>query len=80
MLPTSGSRDDLGKHADNKQIAANKKDRQGCAQDGMGRIDVDFGEAAPNDCHHDQCAPDQERHRIDIADGQARRRKRAGPG
>ena len=37
----------------------------------MGRIDVDFAEAAPNDCDHDQCAPDQERHRIDIVEGRS---------
>ena len=32
----------------------------------MGRINIDLAEATPNERHHDQRAPDQKRHCIDI--------------
>jgi hypothetical protein len=37
----------------------------------MGRIDVDFAETTTNKCHHDERAPDQNRHCIEIVQGRS---------
>jgi hypothetical protein len=41
----------------------------------MGGVNIDFAETAPNKSHHDQCAPNQQRHCIDIVYGRNRSRK-----
>ena len=66
---------DLREDADNKQIAARNQHRRRTLENGVRRIDIDLGKAAPQVADRDQHATDDQRTAFDLHKGKALRRE-----
>ena len=74
----SGSRDHLSKNTYNEKIRSSQNERQRCAQDSVGGINIDLGKTASNKSYPNQYAPDQKRNRLHITQDQDVRGKEQG--